>query len=253
MGLEKDEFRIRDLLVGTKQNFKVRDNYIKNLFQSHSGTGLNNTLRLMRDFTQLTGREVAMDFFTSFNKSPAKRYQISGYTLAVPELGDQSRVYDPRLTGNEFTRGEGLDSIFFVPLFHIHTHPSFSSAVPSENDLRHSSNRKKRTYEIKGNNFFMHTPSISVITSTYGTHLFYRPTGDLEAYIRFMEYYASEESKFIRRNVRGEEDVAKMMEESGAFIAYSSDHALGGEIIPKEHIDAIAEKFQTTIEVTRVS
>jgi hypothetical protein len=245
MGWREHEFRIRDLSVGTKQEFNVGDNYIKKLFQSFSGTGLNSTLRVMREFTRLTGREVAMDFYTSFNKSPAKRYQIPGYTMAVPELGNQNSVTDPQLTGDEHTWGRGVDSIFYFPLFHIHTHPGHCSSTPSTADLQHCSNRRERDYRMRGLEFYRHTPSISVITSTYNSHLFYRPTGDLEAYFKFMANYSPTDS------LKEEDEVAKKMEDSGAFIAHSCRDSFKN-VISREHVGEIADKFQTTVEVTRI-
>jgi hypothetical protein len=79
MGWDEHEFRVEDLAIGDTQEFEVGRNYLKKLLTARRWQrGLNPVLKTMREMTYATGREFAMDLYTSLSKSSAQRYQIQG-------------------------------------------------------------------------------------------------------------------------------------------------------------------------------
>jgi hypothetical protein len=244
MGFDTYDVHVNNVEIGRMQTFPVERQYLKNLFTRRWGGNLNTSLRIVREFTELTGREVAIDFYTSFNASSSQKMRISTDNLVVPALGCQEMVFAPRMTGKE--REYDQRELLYVPLVHVHTHPGGSWPSPSEQDLRSVHAAKSHRYKVKSHEFTMHTPAIQVITGMGNGSLFYRLTGDEDAFWSFFSDYLSKPV-----NMR-EDEAAAMMNESGAFVAHSYRKPCNS-LVGKEALEDIAEKFAHEVKVTRHS
>jgi len=250
MGSWKHEVSVNDFSIGETKELSVGKNYLKRLFTAkRCHRGLNPLLKTLGEFTWMTGREVAVEYYTSFNKSSSPRYQVSGFELVVPELGDQGRVSNPRLTGKERTHYFETGKLLYVPLIHIHTHPDIYT-IPSIADLEHMivlSAKSGRVYPINGNTFKLKSAPLGIITGDCNMHFIWRYVGKDEGGDKISEVDIEKAllcSEYSKNPPQSEEEAVEMLEGSGLFKAYFAKREnFEMKTMGKKTIEEIVEKF----------
>ena len=175
MGHLKDEVTISDMKLNEPQTFNIEKDYLKYIANAEAlkpkGKDLVSVVSLMKQLTELTDKECAINMFYSINNSSRKKERFPSYIMAIPSIGYYDGTNEPALTGNECPNSTELPDRPYVlplmiPLVNLHTHPE-NTSVPSDTDLDKIAAKSFHNYKsIHNQEYLMKGSPIEIIVST---------------------------------------------------------------------------------------